>query len=182
MSVRNRRFCFGYRPAFLVLVTCISAWCQQSKHAAETRPSFFVVTRGATEVKQRRWQGEDQILYRIQASYPAADVLRTITVRLRQLGWKPLKEDWLNPGLPSSHVRGWTYFEDETTKPATSVRAWQADWENGAHDILTYDLKYRCPGNLCSSTYDLHDLQVIAIHIPADLAKQIRSSVPKQDQ
>src|ERR1039458_9126751 len=116
--------------------------------------------------------------YRIHASYPAADVLRTIAERLKQSGWKPLKEDWLSPGLPSSHVRGWTYFEDETTKPATSVRAWGAEWENGAHDILEYDLEYRCPGNLCSSTFDLHDLRVIAIHIPADLAKQIKTSIP----
>jgi hypothetical protein len=137
------------------------------------------VARGATEVKQTRWQGHDQILYRVQASYPATEVLRTITVRLRQLGWKPLKEDWLNPGLPSSHVRGWTYYEDETKKPATSVRAWGAEWENGDHDILEYDLYYRCPGNLCSSTFDLHDLQVVAIYIPADLAERTKATIPQ---
>jgi hypothetical protein len=137
-----------------------------------------VVTSDATEVKQTKLRGHDQILYRVQVSYPAADVLRMISVRLKQLGWRPLNEDWLNPGLPSSHVRGWTYYEDETTKPSTSARVWGADWENSVHDILTYDLEYRCPGNLCSSTYDLHDLRVIAIHIPADLAKQIKASTP----
>ncbi len=179
MSVRNLQPCFGRRAPLVVFVVCISAWCQQSKHAAaEIRPTFFVVARGATEVKQSRWQGHDQIVYRIQASYPAADVLKTIAVRLGQLGWKPLKEDWLNPGLPSSHVRGWTYFEDETTKPATSVRAWSADWENGVHDILTYQLEYRCAGNLCSSTLDLHDLRVVAIHIPADLAERMKATIP----
>jgi hypothetical protein len=177
MSARNRRFCFGCSFALLVFVTSTSAWCQ-SKDVAETNLSFFVVARGATEVKQNNSLGKDQIVYRIQAPYPAADVLRTITVRLEQRGWKPLKEAWLNPGLPSSHVRGWTYFEDDTTKPATSVRAWQGDWENNAHDILTYILEYRCPENLCSSTFDLHDLRVIAIHIPSDLAEQIKSSIP----
>jgi hypothetical protein len=102
-------------------------------------------------------------------------VLRTISTRLEQAGWQPLKEDWLNPGLPTSHVRGWVYFEDSTTQPSTSVRGWNGDWKNSAHDILTYMLEYRCPGNLCSSTRDLRDLRVIAIHIPADLAEQIRA-------
>jgi hypothetical protein len=60
------------------------------------------------------------------------------------------------------------------------VRAWGAQWENGAHDILEYGLEYRCPGNLCSSTYDLRDLQVIAIHIPADLAKRIKATIPEK--
>ena len=178
MVEQGWRFSLGVRCAFLVLVTRTAGWCQQSSHSADMRPSFFVVPSGATGVKQSRWQGHDQILYRIQASYPADDLLKTITARLNRSGWRPLKEDWLNPGLPSSHVRGWTYYEDETTKPPTSVRAWGAQWENGAHDILEYTLEYRCPGNLCSSTYDLRDLQVLAIHIPADLARRIKVSTP----
>jgi hypothetical protein len=98
-------------------------------------------------------------------------------LQLKQTGWDTLKEDWLNPGLPSSHVRGWVYFQDSTKTPATSVREWNADSENGAHDILTYMLDYSCPDDLCSSTRDLHDLRVIAIHIPAHLAAQIKGSV-----
>jgi hypothetical protein len=180
MSVRNLQFCFGRRSALLAFVVCIPAWSQQSKPASEIHRSFFVVARGATEVRQTRWQGHDQIVYRIQASYPAADVLKTIAERLGQLGWKPLKEDWLNPGLPTSHVRGWTYFEDDTTKPATSVRAWNADWENGAHDILTYLLEYRCPENACSSTLDLRDMRVVAIYIPADLAERTKATIPRR--
>src|SRR5258708_34316396 len=179
MSVRNWQFCLGLRSTLLVFVICVSGWSQQPKHTAEAHSSLFVVAHGATEVKQSRWQGHDQILYHIQASYPAAEVARTITVRLRQLGWKPLKEDWLNPGMPSSHVRGWTYYEDESTKPATSVRAWGAQWENGDNDILEYGLYYRCPGNLCSSTFDLHDLQVVAIYIPAHLAERMKATIPQ---
>jgi hypothetical protein len=137
------------------------------------------VVPGAIQVKRNSSPGKDVIAYRIQAPYPAVDVLGTITERLKQSGWNPLKEDWLNSGLPSSHVRGWTYFEDDATKPATSVRSWNGDWENGDHDILTYRLEYRCPENLCSSTRDLRDLQVIAIHITADLAKRMRTSIPR---
>ena len=174
--------CARIRFACFVLLslTCICSWSQQSPNGDGKTPSFFVVVPGATGVKQSIFQGKDQIIYHLQSKYPADDVLRTISVRLKNLGWEPLKEDWLNPGLPSSHVRGWTYFEDETTKPATSMRAWNADWENGAHDILTYILEYRCPGNLCSSTFDLHDLRVIAIRIPANLAKQMKAAVSRE--
>jgi hypothetical protein len=164
----------------LLFFTCIGSWCQQSPNADGRAASFFVVVPRATGVKQSIFQGKDQIIYHVQSEYPADDVLRTIGVRLKNLGWKPLKEDWLNPGLPSSLVRGWTYYEDETTKPATSVRVWGADWENGAHDILSYDLEYRCPGNLCSSTFDLHDLRVLAIHIPADIAKQMKAAISRE--
>jgi hypothetical protein len=142
-------------------------------------PDFFVVVPGATGITQSVFQGKDQIIYHLQAEYPADDVLGAISGRLKQLGWEPLKEDWINPGLPSSLVRGWAYYEDSTTKPASSVRTWSADWENSSHDILTYMLDYTCPENLCASTLNLHDLRVVAIHIPADLAKRIKASIPR---
>jgi len=172
MSTLSGRFCLACLAISLFL--CTSSWFQQSGHAAERLPDFFVVVSGATEVQHSIFQGKDQITYRLQVPYPAADVLRTINTRLNQTGWQPLKEDWLNPGLPTSHVRGWFYFEDLTTKPSTSVRGWNGDWKNSAHDVLTYTLEYRCPGDLCSSTRDLRDLRVVAIHIPADLAEQIK--------
>jgi hypothetical protein len=162
----------------LLFFTCLCSWSQPSPNADRGLPSFFVVVPGATGVKQSTFQGKDQIIYHLQSEYPADDVLGTISVRLKQLGWEPLKEDWLNPGLPSSHVRGWVYFEDPTTKPATSVRAWNGDWENGNHDILTYMLTYTCPDNLCSSTLNLRELRVIAIRVPADLAKRMKASLP----
>jgi len=164
---------------FVVLFfNCLCSWCQQPPNGDGKTSSFFVVVSGATGVKQSAFQGKDQIIYHVQSEYPAGDVLDAIGVRLKKLGWEPLKEDWLNPGLPSSRVRGWSYFEDSTTKPATSVRAWHEDWENGAHDILTYMLDYTCPDNQCSSTLNLRDLRVIAIRIPADLAKRMKASLP----
>jgi len=159
--------------------TCICSWCQHSPNRDGKTPSFFVVVPGATGVKQSIFQGKDQIIYHVQSEYPADDVLSTISVRLKKRGWRPLREDWLNPGLPSSRVRGWSYFEDATRKPATSVRAWSENWENRTHDILVYMLDYTCPDNQCSSTLNLRDLRVVAILIPADLAKRIKASLPR---
>jgi len=160
------------------LCTCSSS--EQSQNSDDRLRSFFVVVPSATGIKQSVFQGKDQIIYHVHAEYPADDVINAIKVRVRQLGWEPLKEDWLNPGLPTSQVRGWTYFEDWTTRPRTSVQSWNGEWQNQSGDILQYMLTYTCPDNRCSSTFnlqDMTDLKVIAIRVPADLAKRIKASV-----
>ena len=158
-----------------LLIVCCSVVC-----LAGDRPSFFVVVPQATDIKQSKFQGHDQLLYEVEAEYPASEVLRIINTHLKAGGWKPLKKDWLNPDIPSSHVRGWTFFEDRSTHPETSVSAWQADWTNDAGDILIYILEYRCPGELCLSTANLHKLRVMEIHLPAKLAEQTKRSIRKQ--
>lgn len=151
-------------------------WCQQQSHAAGKPLKSLVIVGGAKNVKQSKLAGpREQLSYSIQAEYPANRVLETIKRTLKELGWTPLAEDFLNPGLPSSHVRGWDYYEDQTTHPNTSVRVWQADWQNTQHEVVTYRLEYRCPENLCASTRDLRDLHVIAIYIPAKLADRMKS-------
>src|SRR6266481_7679462 len=98
MSMCCARICFAC--FVLLFFTGIGSGCQQSMNGDGRTPSFFVVVPGATGVKQSIFQGKDQIIYHLQSEYPADDVLRTISVRLKNLGWEPLKEDWLNPGLP----------------------------------------------------------------------------------
>lgn len=166
--------------ALVVLSNCGVLWCQTLTNTAGPPRSCFVIAPAATKIGHSIFQGKDQFWYSVQAPYPADDVLKLITGRLKGMGWVALKEDWLNPGLPSSHIRGWNYYEDQTTYPTTSVRVWGADWENRAHDILSYQLEYRCPDNLCASTAGLDDLRVIAIYIPAKLAKQIKSSISRE--
>jgi hypothetical protein len=51
------------------------------------------------------------------------------------------------------------------------VYAWNADWENGSHDIVVYVLRYESPDN---STRNLKNLQVIALFIPADIATKTK--------
>jgi hypothetical protein len=87
------------------------------------------------------------VAYGLNEKYPARDVLSQIAGRLKKLGWEPLKEDWLNPGLPSSHVRGWAEYVDGTVKPERQVHAWQAEWKNGAGDVVAYSFQYSYPRN-----------------------------------
>jgi len=115
--------------------------------------------------------GRQQVIYSTESEYPAEDVLSFISAELKKRGWKPLPQDFFNPDIPSSHQRGWTFFEDHTQKPWTGVYAWNADLENGSHDIVVYALRYESPDN---STRNLKNLKVIALFIPADIASKMK--------
>jgi hypothetical protein len=173
------------RP-LLLMVLVGSLWafmttgsvCAQSTNPSDQMiPGYLVISDAATNVKHIHAHGQDQIVYNVEEDYPANNVLRTIALQLETLGWKPLKEDFLNPGQPSSHVRGWEYFVDESKYPTTSVRGWLANWENESHDVVTYALEYRCKEDLCSSTKNLHTLRVIGVYIPAALKEQLKEVV-----
>jgi hypothetical protein len=126
--------------------------------------SSFVVVPGAVDVSHYDLKGDrKQLSYGIRAEYPAQKVLDTIKRKLKQRGWTPQPEDYFNPGLKSSILRGWTYYEDDTTDPRTSVREWQADWRRRS-ELVTYILEYRCANNGCASTSELRELRIVAIY------------------
>lgn len=129
-------------------------------------PLALVVCPGATAIKWTKFGGTDQLGYRITIEYPAKSVLSCISDRLAAMGWVPLKEDSWNPGLPSSHVRGWTHFVDATVQPEAQVDAWAGQWQDKSGDLVWYYLTYRYPPD------DRSALNVVAGFIPANLAKK----------
>ena len=132
----------------------------------------LVVTPLAKSPKYFKYQdGRQQVVYATESEYPAENVLSFISAELGKQGWKPLPQDFFNPDIPSSHQRGWTFFEDHSQTPWTGVFAWSADWENGSHDIVLYSLRYESPDN---STRNLKNLQVIALFIPAEIAARMK--------
>jgi hypothetical protein len=147
----------------------------------EKYSASLVVTPLAKSPKYLKYQdGRQQVIYSTESEYPAEDVLSLVSEELKKRGWKPLPQDFLNPDIPSSHQRGWTFFEDHTQKPWTGVYTWIADWENCPHDIVRYALRYESPDN---STRNLKNLQVIALFIPADIAaKMRRDAVNSKDE
>ncbi len=157
----------------LILTLTPVALCQEP-NGREVQREWMVIVPHAVHIQRHKLDSGVQLTYQIRASYPAQNVLHTINTRLHALGWKPLRDDFLNPGLPSSHVRGWLYYEDHATQPYTSVRVWQADWQDAEQEVVTYRLEYRCAENECSSTANLVDLQVVGLHVPAGKAEQLR--------
>jgi hypothetical protein len=86
------------------------------------------------------------VTYTVKRKYPAIDVIDEISSRLKKLGWRPLKDDWLNPGSPTSHVTGWTEFVDATPASAPQhVDQWRAQWENDDGEIVLYNFSYYSP-------------------------------------
>lgn len=87
----------------------------------------------------------EQISYTSEINYPADQIINWIKRELNTIGWQPLKESFLNPGIPSSITKGWETFVDGTTNPSQKVHQWISDWSNSSGDILTYGLQYRYP-------------------------------------
>jgi hypothetical protein len=92
-----------------------------------------------------KFEGTDQLSYQIEVEYPAVSIVSCISTQLAEKGWRPLKEDYWNPGLPSSHVRGWTQFVDASVHPEATVDQWAAQWENAAGNLVWYSMRYVYP-------------------------------------
>ena len=142
----------------------------------EPHSDSLVVFPSASEIKFMKFQGTDQVTYKVQTTYPADEVISFISMKLRRQGWRPLREDYLNPGLPTSHVRGWTEFRDMTTHPETDVHQWLAQWDNKAGDVAWYTLRYRYPEG---KSPDLNTLLVSASYIPSKIAKAMKEDAER---
>ncbi len=85
------------------------------------------------------------ISYELTAEYPAAEVIEEISTRLEALGWKPLEDCWMNPGLPSSHVRGWGEFSQTIGNTRAWVHQWSGGWTDESGNIVDYSFRYTHP-------------------------------------
>jgi hypothetical protein len=174
------------KPKFIAAMTLLLAVALVPASRSQQRPddgqkysASLVVSPFAESPNYLTYpDGRQQVIYTTESQYPAEDVLSFIRVELKKRGWKPLPQDFFNPDMPSSHERGWVFFEDHTQKHWTGVYAWNADWENGHHDITTYVLRYESTNN---STRDLKSLQVTALYIPSEIAVKTKHDVkPKK--
>src|SRR5215471_14955089 len=82
----------------------------QNANHEEKYSASLVVAPLAKSPKYLKYQdGRQQVVYTSESEYPGEDVLSFISAELRKQGWKPLPQDFLNPDIPSSHQRGWTF-------------------------------------------------------------------------
>lgn len=161
-----------------ILICAAANLCPAQTASPAKHSDALIVVPGAIRPDYVNLSGDrQQLSYTIKLQYPARDVLSVLANQLTKRNWKPLKEDFLNPGLPTSNVRGWTFFEDGTEHPAAYVRQWMGDWANEAHDMVTYVLQYRSAD---TSTRDLRTLQVIAIYIPARTVAEMKRAMAAQ--
>ncbi len=162
--------------SLLSLITIVYfAGCDKSfDKKPENYPDALILLPNATKAKYYELGGSFQLTYKIAAEYPAADLIAAISTQLQQGNWHALKEDYLNPGLSSSHIRGWSSFEDGTKTPPQTVHQWLADWENQTGGVVRYCFQYRYESG---KSKDLRHLTLTAVFMPAPLAKQTREEV-----
>ncbi len=131
---------------------------------------------GATEVKAVGGDGVFEVSYVVDSAYPAADVLAAIAASIPP-EWTPRSEDSLNPGLPTSHVRGWGDHENLTTTPESWAHTWQSEWQNQAGDVLSYNLIYTSTGPFPAIGHlpapDNSKLRVAAQVVPRGIHEQM---------
>jgi hypothetical protein len=157
------------RSAFAIALLFSSLnGCARGTHEDTPRHNeALIVCPGAKQPRWVKFEGTDQLGYQIEVDYPASSIVSCISGQLKEKGWRPLQEDYWNPGLPSSHLQGWSQFVDATVHPGATVDQWAGQWENDAGDIVFYFLLYKYPPG------DRRTLTVNAGFVPANIAKKM---------
>ncbi len=158
---------------FILLIALVSC-SEKSSQLSSDYSHSLINLKNASNVQYKKLDGIDQVTYKIIKKYPATETINELNKRLKDRGWKPLERDWLNPEIPTSHVRGWTNYVDGTENPNLEVHSWSSDWINDQEDILIFNLKYRYPVKTVSNMLDLN---VNAIYVPEKLAKATKSQI-----
>jgi len=160
----------------LCIVICAGLYNDWQQAGASERSVALISYPDATEIRFGEQGSTDRLSYHVSSKFPATPVIDWISDKLQKVGWEPLKYDFLNPNLPSSHLTGWTYFLDERKGPALCVHQWLGDWKDASGNIVRYGFRYAQPG---CSTLALTDLEVNAWYIPADVARQTQQNLEK---
>jgi hypothetical protein len=180
-EVRRLALTGSFFSLLALALGCRHGGAQQS----EKLPAELLVPAGAREVSSRVEGGIAAVKFKINAAYPAADFLATTSSRLEPLGWRKLPTDWLNPTIPSSHIRGWTSFPNTRTRPFMGVHQWIGDWQNMSGDVVTYSLRYASPvqdtqHKVAPPTND--NLEVTEMLIPATMAKSMQDDAVQRSK
>jgi hypothetical protein len=165
----------------LVLVAVCAAVETSEPGLAEAggKSDAIVVYPNATDVHFSKYGLADQVTYRVRAKFPATPVIDWISQKLREAGWKPLTNDFLNPDLPSSLMRSWQDGLLAPKKPWVCVHQWIGDWEDRSGDIVNYAFRYKEPPSpevQCSS-HASTDLAVFAVYYPKDAVRKMLKAI-----
>lgn len=77
-----------------------------------------------------------QLSFLLKEKYPAEKAIEELSEKLLANGWSPLKEDYLNQGVLSSHSEGWSKFEDWSSTPNQMIYQWIGDWQDAERNTI----------------------------------------------
>jgi hypothetical protein len=169
----------------LVGLTFLAAACRPNYDIpVSALPASLQPIPGAKDVEAKGDGRTFGVSYVLNAPYPAAEVLTAIKRQI-PAEWTPRTESYLNPGIPTSHVRGWSSYGDLTTKPSSWAYQWMSEWEDRDGDILTYTLVYRSPGPISVAADPppapkYSELQIMGDLTPSWDAKRLKEFANRQ--
>jgi len=137
----------------------------------------LVLVPGARQPQYAELPIGQELAYVVAEPYPASRTLQTIALALQRLGYRPLRDDFLTPGMVGSHIEGWTVFTEGTAGRGQYVHQWVADWIGPDGEVVRYTLLYRVargPNDPVLPQYgpeQLTTLHVVGLHIPAEVAR-----------
>ena len=136
----------------------------------------LVVAPGARDVQAVSEDEREELQYRVGEAYPATKTIEAIGAQLRDRGWRPVDVDFLNPGTPTSHRRGWGGILDSSETPQQRVDAWSGDWTNVDGDNVRYLLAYRRGVDQQRPA----TVEVVALYWSARLIARIKGDIAKR--
>jgi len=133
---------------------------------AGDQPAFgFYVFPTAATISSGLYGGRSQLEYHVQAKYPAREVIRWISDKLKTAGWQTVDYDVLNPEIRPSQARQWLKIIDGHRSHELYVQSWGGYWRDRAGNFVMYAFRYSDPSEC---TDHLTDLEVNAAYLRAE--------------
>jgi hypothetical protein len=155
----------------VLLCSVLATSCQRTAGTTGEPSQFqFFIPPDAQNVRNVSRQGMSEVAYEIAMPYPAARFICELDNAIGHGGWRALREDFLNPGTPTSHVRGWNDFINGVKKPQTHEHVWSGSWLSDDSELLLYWLEYEYPEG---AKPDFGTLRVKAIRWPANIVQAL---------
>jgi hypothetical protein len=162
-------------PVVLLLAGLVVTGCRSRGMQNGVAPglsSEMMVYRGAVRPRSSLHAGLERLTYDVDVAYPAQDVINSISRRLADRGYRPLRNNWYNRGDASEYVRGWVQ-STVVNKPGGKERylcRWWAQWRNAQGDVVDYALTFLSPGE--AFTNNSH-LEVSATKMNESVAERL---------
>jgi len=131
----------GFRVAVVMLSMAVLA----EACLADPEADVLFAPPGATGVEYHTVNGGEQVHFGYSERFPADNLIKILNREFVSLGWTPREKSYLNPDLPTSHVRGWSQFQDATGDELMVVHQWLGEWQNSSGAVVTYVLRYSFP-------------------------------------
>ena len=163
--------------------------CTGNNNPDGFKNEYFFKSEKAKDIKEIKthW-GTHECHYFLDAKYPAEEFISQIHSYYEKQGFQPQKEDYLNPGMPTSEVRGWGNFLDQK---GIKIFSWNSQWKDLNGNYIHLLLEYKEP----MAGYDIknqktvtdlkEDLHVTQLFIPkakvAEASKDIKEAATKSN-